>query len=111
MLTRAATAMNKFWTNLPLRVRAVALLLIPLPVLIVAGITMHRAERDEREARALVEHTRDVRGDIQEAMLLLVDAAASVREFVVKGESALLQPYLRSRGLLPGLGGHLRALV
>src|SRR5690348_2915793 len=107
MATRAIVIMNRFWAGLPLRVRALALVLIPLPVLIVAGITMHRAASDEQEARVQVTYTAEVRSQIQDVTVLLLDAEASVREFAADGNTKLLRPYLRAKELLPAASAQL----
>src|SRR5579863_2659737 len=107
MALRAITTVNRFWANLPLRAKALALVWIPLPILLVAGVTMFRAERAERQTRTSVERTWDIRGDLQDVMILLLDADASVREFVVRGDAAVLAPYLRCREMLPAVSAHL----
>jgi len=111
MATRAIVMLNRFWADLPLRVRALALLLIPLPVLIVAGITIHRDAHGEQEARAQIAHTAKVRSRIQDFTVLLLDAEASVREFTAGGDTKLLRPYLRAKELSPAAGAQLQKLV
>ncbi len=111
MVSRVIVTVNRFWSNLPLRAKALALVWFPLPVVFVAGVMMYRAERSEQEGRTRIEHTLDVRGDIQNVTALLLDAEASAREFAANREAQALRPYLRSRELLPVVSAHLGTLV
>src|SRR5437899_3232434 len=108
---RLVLTINRFWTNRSLRIKAVALLVIPLPILIVALGGMHRSQESERQARAWVQHALDARGMIQETMIRLLDAEASAREFLLTGERPALEHYWESRELLAPLGDRLAAQV
>ena len=111
MVSRVIVTINRFWTSLPLRAKALALIWIPLPVLFVTSVVMYRTERGERQARTRIEDTWDVRGGIQDVMILFLQAEASAREFGVRGEREALGPYLRSRELFPVVSAHLGTLV
>src|SRR5579859_462752 len=108
---RLIDVINRFWVNRSLRIKAVALLVIPLPILITALIGMHRSQRAEQQARAWVQHTLDARGLIQETMTRLLDAEASARDFQLTGERAALEHYWESRELLAPIGERLTAMV
>jgi PAS domain S-box-containing protein len=102
---------NRFWANRSLRIKAVALLVIPLPILIAALAGLHRSQHAEQQARAWVQHTLDARGAIQATMTRLLDAEASARDFQLTGERSALEHYWESRELLAPIGDRLAALV
>ena len=111
MAGRLVVAINRFWANRSLRIKAVALLMIPLPVLIAALGGMHRSQQAEQHARAWVQHTLDARAMIQETVTRLLDAEASARDFLLTGERSALERYWESKELLTPIGDHLAALV
>src|SRR5579862_446563 len=111
MLERAVATMNQFWAGRSLRTKAVAVLLLPLPILMTASAGMYRAQRGEQQARSWVQHTLDARGDIQEILVRLSDAEASARDFLLVGDPATLHPYWESREVLGPLVEHLTTLV
>ena len=111
MAGRLVEIINRFWANRSLRIKAVALLMIPLPILIVALAGMHRSQLAEQQARVWVQHTLDARGTIQETMTRLLDAEASARDFQLTGERSALQHYWESRELLAPFGDRLASLV
>src|ERR1700683_23177 len=107
MTARVWATINRFWADRSLRTKALALLLLPLPILIAASAGMYRAQQGERQARAWVEHTFEVRGDIQETLVRLLDAETSARDFLLTGDANALRPYWESRELLGPLVGNL----
>jgi PAS domain S-box-containing protein len=111
MAGRLVVVINRFWANRSLRIKAIALLMIPLPVLIAALGGMHRSQQAEQQARAWVQHTLDARGMIQETVTRLLDAEASARDFLLTGERSALERYWESKELLTPIGDHLVALV
>lgn len=111
MAERLVVVGNRFWANRSLRIKAVALLVIPLPILIAALGGMQRSQQVEQQARAWVQHTLDARGMIQETMIRLLDAEASARDFLLTGERSALERYWESREVLTPIGDHLAALV
>ncbi len=111
MTARVWATINRFWADRSLRTKALALLLLPLPILIAASAGMYRAQQGERQARAWVEHTFEVRGDIQETLVRLLDAETSARDFLLTGDANALRPYWESRELLGPLVGNLAVQV
>lgn len=102
---------NRFWVNRSLRAKALALLLLPLPILLAASAGLYRAQRGEQQARGWVAHTLQVRSDIQEILVRLLDAEASARDFLLTGEPSALRPYRESRELVAPLTADLTLLV
>src|SRR5436309_2753598 len=111
MAARLVAKINKFWANLPLRTKALALLTVPLPVAIVVSLALYGAHRGEQDDRAQIQRAWDVRSDIHRTTLVLLNAEAAVLEFVMQGDRTLLQPYFQSKELLPGVAAHFDALV
>ena len=111
MAERAIAGINQFWAGRSLRTKALAVLLLPLPILIAASAGMYRAQRGEQQARSWVQHTLETRGDIQEILVRLADAEASARDFLLVGDPSTLRPYWESREVLGALVEHLMALV
>ena len=108
---RVITAINQFWANRSLRAKALAVLMLPLPLLVAASAAMYRAQQGEQEARLAVQHTLEVRSDIQEVLVRLLDAEASARDFLLTGDPGVLHPYWESREVLGSLADHLADLV
>jgi PAS domain S-box-containing protein len=111
MTARVWATINRFWADRSLRTKALALLLLPLPILLAASAGMYRAQYGERQARVWVQHTFEVRGEIQETLVRLLDAETSARDFVLTGDPNALRPYWESRELLGQLIGNLVAQV
>jgi PAS domain S-box-containing protein len=110
MAARAVASINEFWAGRSLKTKALAVLLLPLPILITASAAMYRAQRGEEQARVWVQQTLEARGDIQEILVRLSDAESSARDFLLAGDAATLRPYWESREVLGPLVEHLTAL-
>jgi PAS domain S-box-containing protein len=104
-------AINRFWANLSLRTKAIALLILPLPILLAGAIGMYRAALGERQARVWVQHTLDVRQNVQDIEVRLLDADASARDFLLTDEQSALRSYSESKELVETLLARLNALV
>lgn len=111
MAARVVATINRFWAGRPLRTKALAVLLLPLPILIAASAAMYRAQQSEQQARSWVEHTLEVRSDIQEVLVRLLDAEASARDFLLTADPSALQAYGESTEALGPLMEHLDILV
>lgn len=111
MATHATSLLNRCWASLTLRTRALALLLIPLPFVIVGAITLRRAGAEGQLLGAQIAHVWEIRSSLHEVMVLLSDAEASVREFSRHQDRNSLQPYVRSKESLPAAIAHLRKLA
>ena len=85
--------------------------MLPLPILLAASAGLYRAQQGEQQARNWVEHTLQVRSDIQEILVRLLDAEASARDFLLTGEPSALGPYRESRELVTPLTEHLALQV
>ena len=111
MAARVVAAINQFWAGRTLRTKALAVLLLPLPILLAACAGMYRAQQGEQQARFWVQHTLEVRSDIQEVQVRLLDAEAAARDFLLAGDPSVLHPYWESREVLGPLAEHLTLLV
>src|SRR3954469_7627060 len=93
VMNARVAAMNRYWANLSLRTKALALLILPLPILLAGAICMYRAAQGERQARVWVHHTLDVREHVQDIQVRLLDAEASARDFLLTGNPSALRSY------------------
>ena len=62
---------HHIWNNLPLRVKGLMLLMVPLPALLVAAVVLSGAWRDERQALTSVEQLTVARQRLEEISTLL----------------------------------------
>ena len=104
-------AMNRYWANLSLRTKALALLILPLPILLAGAICMYRAAQGERQARVWVHHTLDVREHVQDIQVRLLDAEASARDFLLTGNPSALRSYSESNQSVEKLLARVKVLV
>jgi PAS domain S-box-containing protein len=112
MPVRFIASLNRYWADRPLRIKAVALLLIPLPILIAAAGAICHAHQDEQQARTSVEQAQKVCNHIQGTLIRLLDAEASARELRVAREpSSALARYSESSLALKSFIGELAVLV
>src|SRR5690349_18192004 len=111
MADRLVATVNSFWGNRSLRTKAVALLLVPLPIVIATMAGMYRAQHSEQQALVWVRHTQEVRSGIQDTLIQLLDAEASARDFLLAGEQPALEHFWESRQLLALSGEQLAAMV
>jgi PAS domain S-box-containing protein len=85
--------MPRRWIDLPLRVKALAVISIPLvPLVISAGLFAWSAQR-ARSAEGWVAHTLEVKAQIATVLNLLVDAETGVRGFLLTRNPESLRPY------------------
>jgi PAS domain S-box-containing protein len=111
MAAHVVAMINRFWAGRSWRAKSLAVLLLPLPILIAASAGMYRAQQGEQRARAWVQHTLEVRDDLQEVLVCLLDAEASARDFLLTGDPSALGLYWESREVLGPLLDHLTDLV
>ena len=111
MADRLVATVNSFWANRSLRTKAMALLLVPLPILMAAMAGLYRTQKNEQEALVWVRHTQEVRSGIQDTLIRLLDAEASARDFLLAGEQPALEHFWESRQLLALSAEQLAAMV
>ena len=111
MLIRLIASINRFWADRPLRIKALALLLIPLPILIAATGAISHAHQNEQHARILVDEAQKVSNHIQGTLIRLLDAEASARELRAARDPSALARYSEASGTLRSFVDQLAALV
>src|SRR5690242_357020 len=111
MLIRLITSLNRFWADRPLRIKALALLLIPLPILIAATGAISHAHQNEQQARILVEQAQQVCNHIQGTLIRLLDAEAATRQLQAARAPSALARYSEASGTLRSFVDQLAALV
>jgi PAS domain S-box-containing protein len=85
--------MPRRWIDLPLRVKALAVISIPLvPLVISAGLFAWSARRAQ-SAEGWVAHTLEVKAQIATVLSLMVDAEMGVRGFLLTRNPESLHPY------------------
>src|SRR6266849_6368814 len=85
-------------------------MMISVPVLLMAGAALYRANLEERQARDAIQRAWEVRSLVQDSLVLVSNAEASVREFALRGDGSLPEPHLPPPSLLPPLFLRLNSL-
>jgi signal transduction histidine kinase len=87
--------MRRFWDNLSLRSKALAIVAVPaLPLLLAMALVLAFA-RQTRIAEQWVSHTLEVKAQIDATLGLTNDATLSVHSYLVTRERAALDPYVQ----------------
>lgn len=99
------------WANLPLRRKGWVVVAIPLFALLVAASTSVGVQRQADRAADRVTHTLEVQSEIQNTTVLLLDAVRGARGYLLTGDEASLQPFLRAQVTLPSTLNRLAELT
>jgi PAS domain S-box-containing protein len=103
--------MSRRWIDLPLRVKALAVISIPLiPLVISAGLFAWSAQRSE-SAERLVAHTLEVKAQISTVLNVIMDAETGARGFLLTRNVESLQPYDNAAARYPAAMAQLSTLV
>ncbi len=84
---------------------------IPTAALLAAMAVFYQFEEQADRARAAVEHTFEVRAEIRQVLMLLVNAETGTRGYLLTRRRAFLQPYLEASRELPAAIGELHRLL
>jgi len=99
------------WTSLPLRVKGLVVVAIPLLALGVVAAVLYAGQRSiDEEERTAAEIAR-VRHQIQTVLTLLLNAETGVRGYDLSEDREFLQPYDRAFNRLPEALANLEALT
>jgi PAS domain S-box-containing protein len=99
------------WASLPLRVKGLVVVAIPVTaLLLVSGLFYLQQRRDTRLDRA-IQHQLEVRSRAQRVRGLVVEAETGVRGYLLTGRGGFLEPYRRARRALPEAWATLNASV
>ena len=94
--------MRKFWDNLPLRIKALTVVAVPLVPMLVSVVIMLEATGRERLAEQWVSHTLDVKAQIESTLKLTADANSSVQSYLLTRDPESLKPFVALGQQWPG---------
>jgi len=99
------------WANLPMRAKVVVVVAIPLCALLATALTYYYGAWVDVQAERWVDHAQDVHTDIQEALILLLDAQAGMDGYLLTGQDLFLRRYETAAQALPKDMANLEHLV
>jgi len=99
------------FTNLPLRDKGLVVVSIPVLSLVIVLAAMVFVQREEQQAERLVQHSMEVRRDLQLALTLLIDAETGTRGYLLTNRTEWLKPYEDAVRRFPGVIVEVRNLV
>jgi signal transduction histidine kinase/ActR/RegA family two-component response regulator len=111
MIRRFPQSAALLWADLPLRIKGLVVVAIPLAALLTATVSYFVSERENQQAESWVTQTHQVRTDIQRAANILLHAISGVRAYLMTGQETSLAPYENAIKTLPDDLGHLARLV
>jgi len=85
-----ANRINQKWLDLPLRVKGLVVLAIPLVALLLSSLSFYLMGQQEDAAERWVIHTAEVKGQIHQTHSMLVEAEARLRGYFLTGQRVLL---------------------
>jgi PAS domain S-box-containing protein len=95
------------WANLPLRAKGIVVVSIPVPMLVLAAVSLYYAGEQDRQTQALLGEHYELSASIQRFAKLLTDAESAVRAYAATGSKSLLDPYIKTRETIPEEFGHM----
>lgn len=99
------------WQRLPLGVKGMIVVAIPLATLMFASLLGAVIARQQQQAVGWLNHTQMVRVSVQEVYTLIAEASSGVRGFLLSQDSSFLAPYERGAAKLPAALTTLQTLV
>src|SRR5690242_1986277 len=78
---------HHIWNNLPLRVKGLMLLMVPLPALMAAAVVLSGTWREERQALVVVERLANARQQLQEISTVLLVPGKPAQDYQVLARS------------------------
>jgi len=103
---------GKLWLNLPLRLKALAMVALPVTILLTAVAFFVASEtRQQEEESQWLAHTAQMRKEIRQILSEVIDGEVSVREYLIGGHQEQLVPYHEAREESPVHLAHLRTLA
>jgi PAS domain S-box-containing protein len=103
---------GRLWLNLPLRVKALAMVALPIAILLIAlGLFVSSEARQQENETDWQTHTGQFRKEIRQLLNEQLDAEIGVRDYLATGHQAHLQPFQEAEQESPQHLARLRALV
>lgn len=106
-----ARAIMKFWVNLPITIKGVVVVAVPLAILLASVVSLFFASMAEAQAEDDVRATFAIQNDIHEVHALLAEAAGGMRGFLLTGQETFLQPYFKAEAEMPNTLSRLRSAI
>lgn len=89
-------ALINLWANRSLRVKGLVVVLIPLLALIASVGLINQLNRQKNEAKELVNHTQELRAQLQNMFIVLISAESEVRNYGLNGREEGILPFAMS---------------
>jgi PAS domain S-box-containing protein len=99
------------WADLSLGRKGVVVIALPLVALVVSTLAFLWVEREEDRIRDEVDHTLEVRDEIQQTSQALTDAETGARGYLLTRDETFLEPYREALAQLPSALARLDSLV
>lgn len=111
MARAAPNSIMKVWVNLPLAIKGVVVIAVPLAILLVSMVSLFFASMAEAQAEDDVRATFAIQNDIHEIHALLAEAAGGMRGYLLTGKETFLQPYFKAEANMPQTIERLRGSI
>lgn len=98
---RYLNSVMKLWVNLPLAIKGVVVVAVPLAILLTSVVSLYFASMVEAQAEDDVRATFAIQNDIHEVHALLAEAAGGMRGYLLTGQQRFLEPYFKAEAEMP----------
>lgn len=105
------TQVNRYWLDLPLRAKGLAVMFIPLLSLLIAVAASYSFMERRKQAVDWVIHSHEVQTQIQSVYTLTAEAVTGVRGYLLTNREDFLQPYRQALIELPKHLADLKVIV
>ncbi len=100
-MMRADSRPQQRWADLPLRMKGLVVVALPVTALALCAVILLLLQQQTREAERWVQHTYEVRAELQRTVQQLTDAESAVRAYALSDEARFLAPYRLSGEQVP----------
>lgn len=108
---RYLNSVMKLWVNLPLAIKGVVVVAVPLAILLTSVVSLYFASMAEAQAEDDVRATFAIQNDIHEVHALLAEAAGGMRGYLLTGQQRFLEPYFKAEAEMPRTIQRLRLAI
>src|ERR1700704_3884036 len=99
------------WSRLSLRAKGVAVLSVPMAALFIAMVAIYWVEGNVRDADLMTRRADDIRAELLQFHVFLLDAETAVSAFVATGDKLRLTSYEAARVSMQQSLGRLGSLI
>ena len=104
-------AVVNIWANRSLRVKGLAVVLLPVLALIISVALLNQLDRQKTEAQEWVNRTQELRAQLQNMFIVLISAESEVRNFGLNGREEGILPFAMSEASIDAVFAKVRDLV